>query len=186
MFFVIYKITNLITNKFYIGKHQTKNLNDNYFGSGILLKRAIEKYGIDNFTKEILEVYDQEWKMNLAERILIVPDIEISYNLCEGGKGGWNYVNREIWTKEKRLKHNRRISGFKKLMKEDLQKQGHFVVIHKLGVHAVQNKDKLSDWASIGGKSTKGKIWIKKDQERKRIDLSVLDSYLKLGYSRGR
>jgi hypothetical protein len=63
-------------------------------GSGKLITRAIKKYGLDNFTKEILEVYDTEAKMNLAERILVVPDIEVSYNLCPGGQGGWGYINK--------------------------------------------------------------------------------------------
>jgi hypothetical protein len=42
----IYKITNLINNKIYIGKHSSKNMNkDNYIGSGYLLLKAIKKYG---------------------------------------------------------------------------------------------------------------------------------------------
>ena len=89
MYYLIYKITNQINGKSYIGKHQTEDLYDDYMGSGKLLKRAIEKYGIENFTKYIIEIYDTEQKMNLAEKILVVTDNEISYNLCSGGHGGF-------------------------------------------------------------------------------------------------
>ena len=93
MFYIIYKTTNTINNKFYIGKHQTTNLDDGYLGSGKLLKRAIEKYGKDNFIREILHVFDNEQDMNNKEKELVVVS-EDTYNLCEGGQGGFGYINR--------------------------------------------------------------------------------------------
>ena len=92
MFYTIYKTTNLINGKFYIGKHQTKDINDGYLGSGKLLKRAVKKYGLENFHKEILHVCESEKQMNALEKILVVPDSELNYNLCDGGKGGFNYI----------------------------------------------------------------------------------------------
>lgn len=49
----IYKITNLINGKIYIGKRvrETKKDIKNYYGSGIAIKNAIIKYGIENFKK---------------------------------------------------------------------------------------------------------------------------------------
>ena len=52
MFYTIYKITNLINNKFYIGKHQTNNVDDEYMGSGKLITAAIKKYGANSFERE--------------------------------------------------------------------------------------------------------------------------------------
>ena len=92
MFYIIYKITNNLNIKYYIGKHQTKDLNDGYMGSGKLLKRAITKYGLKNFSKEILYVFQTEREMNDKEKELVTLD-EMCYNLCEGGKGGFGYIN---------------------------------------------------------------------------------------------
>ena len=97
MYFTIYKITNKINRKTYIGKHQTNDLDDGYFGSGKMLKRAIKKYGIENFTKEILFIFDTEAEMNYKEKELVEVGPN-SYNLCEGGKGGFGYINKKYPT----------------------------------------------------------------------------------------
>lgn len=96
MKYTIYKITNKVNGKIYVGKHQTKDPNDNYMGSGKLLRRAQTKYGIENFTKEILYVFDTEEHMNAKERELVTEEFclrEDTYNICVGGQGGFSYIN---------------------------------------------------------------------------------------------
>ena len=96
MFYTIYEIINLIDGKVYIGKHQTKDLNDGYMGSGKFIKRAIAKYGIENFRKEILFQFDNEVDMNVKEAELVTKEFclrEDTYNLCVGGNGGFSYIN---------------------------------------------------------------------------------------------
>lgn len=96
MFYTVYQITNKINGKIYIGKHQTTDIEDGYMGSGKILRRAQEKYGIENFEKQILHVYETEEEMNLREKQLVTEEfcmLESTYNLCEGGKGGFGYIN---------------------------------------------------------------------------------------------
>jgi group I intron endonuclease len=96
MNYIIYKTTNNINGKFYIGKHETKNLSDDYLGSGKLLKLAIQKYGRSNFTREILFVCETEDEMNSKEKELVNESFclrEDTYNLNVGGEGSFNHIN---------------------------------------------------------------------------------------------
>ena len=96
MYYLIYKITNTVNNKIYIGKHQTDNKDDDYMGSGKILKRAIEKYGIDKFTKEILFECGSLEEMNEKEADIVDEEFVArldTYNVKLGGQGGWDFVN---------------------------------------------------------------------------------------------
>lgn len=108
LYYIIYRTTNLINGKYYIGQHKTKDLDDGYMGSGTRLKRAITKYGAENFVTDILHIFDNELKMNLAERILVVPDIETNYNLIPGGNNGINTLTetKKEWARLGRIKAN--------------------------------------------------------------------------------
>lgn len=89
MHYIIYKITNQINGKYYIGRHATKNVNDSYMGSGIGIINAIKKYGKENFTKEVIaEAESAEALWNLEKEIVnedVVKD-PMSYNNAYGGK----------------------------------------------------------------------------------------------------
>lgn len=98
MKYTIYKTTNLINNKIYIGKHQTENVDDSYYGSGKALKRAISRYGKENFKKEILFIFDNEEDMNKKEIELITEEFvkrNDTYNMGVGGEGGPHFKGKK-------------------------------------------------------------------------------------------
>ena len=97
----IYKITNQVNSKIYIGKHSTDNLDDGYMGSGILICKAENKYGIENFTKEYLAFCDTEEKLNWLEKFYIkkYKAREVGYNLTDGGDGGSGYKHTDEYKK---------------------------------------------------------------------------------------
>ena len=87
-----YKITNNINNHFYYGVHCTDNLNDGYMGSGVRLKYAYKKYGIENFSKEILKFFDNIQEAYEYEAEIVTEDLVHNsecYNIQCGGEG-WN------------------------------------------------------------------------------------------------
>lgn len=112
MYFTIYKTTNLINGKIYIGKHQTENVNDSYIGSGKFLLKAIKIHGRENFSKEILFVFETEEEMNRKEREILTECFisdETNYNAGVGGEGGPQFKGRKHSeeTKQKISKSNK-------------------------------------------------------------------------------
>lgn len=103
--YTVYKTINNLDGMFYIGVHKTKNVNDMYFGSGLWLKRAIRKYGKENFTKQILFIFSNPEEAYLKEIELLTQELinsQLCYNMREGGHGGWTECSRQ--QSSKRLK----------------------------------------------------------------------------------
>ena len=87
----------------YIGQHQTANVDDGYMGSGIRIRRAIEKYGLENFEKTILFECKSEDEMNAKEAEIVNEDFiarDDVYNMTIGGFN-WSSANKH-YTKERR------------------------------------------------------------------------------------
>ena len=92
--YYIYRITNNINHKTYIGQHKYyKSLlvEDSYMGSGIILKKAQKKYGIENFSKEIITIAMSRSEANILEKYYIAKERKENtygcYNVADGGQG---------------------------------------------------------------------------------------------------
>lgn len=111
----VYEIVNHVNFKFYIGVHSTNNLSDGYFGSGKLLKKAIDKHGIDNFTLRIVSYFADRKSALLYEYTCISKEMiksDYCYNLKNGGNGGG--IIGHIVSEETREKISSKQRGIKK------------------------------------------------------------------------
>jgi group I intron endonuclease len=189
MYYTVYKTTNQINGKFYIGTHKTTNLNDDYLGSGTLLKRALLRYGVENFRKEILFVFDNPEEMFSKEAELVNIDFlgeQNSYNLKTGGCGGWDYINNNLdlrieKNKKARKNANKRLEekygdDWRSIVsskggKSKIEKYGiddNFVAAGRTSFlgkkHSIETKNKIGEKSSKRqsgcGNSQFGTVWI--------------------------
>lgn len=112
MFFLVYRITNVVNGKHYTGAHKTTDKDDGYFGSSKILKRAVKKYGLENFKKVFLCECTNSEEMFAKEKELVVLGTD-SYNLRRGGDGGWDQVNSGAFNpkhRDQHLEHLKRIN----------------------------------------------------------------------------
>lgn len=117
----IYKTTNIINGKIYIGQSQ-RSIDDttHYYGSGKLLKASIKKYGVKNFNKEIIDTADTIVELNKKEKywilLLEAQSPTIGYNL-QGGGQHWTGLGKNA----DRYGENNSFYG-KKHTKENMEK----------------------------------------------------------------
>lgn len=109
-YYFIYMTKNLINGKSYVGAHSTNNLNDDYLGSGVYLKKALKKYKRKNFIRGILEFCTQDnWEEKENYWIKKMNTTYPSgYNLTLGGEGGIGKIffdhSRILMSKSRREK----------------------------------------------------------------------------------
>jgi len=69
--YIIYKLTNILNGKYYIGQHKTTNVFDDYMGSGTYLDSAKTKYGLSAFEKSIIFDFSTFEEMDNKEAELV-------------------------------------------------------------------------------------------------------------------
>ena len=200
--YVIYKITNNVNNKIYIGKHITSNINDNYMGSGYLLRRSIQKYGIQQFKKEILYVFDNEKQMNDMEAEIVTEEFahrKDTYNMTVGGFGGFKFSNsnglnnkvRQCYIAGERIKNDKEYALiFSNKIKQKLKEIGFTGQYFLNKKHTEESKKKIGMANSIKQKGEKnsqyGTCWIMKDNENKKVKKGELNNWIQQGWTKGR
>lgn len=195
---ILYKTTNLLNDRFYIGMHSTENLDDGYLGSGKRLKAEIKKYGKENFKREILEVQPSRKLLEQREEQVVNEELlsnPLCLNLKNGGEGGGKFSSKEH--QRKTASAGGKVGGAKvgKIYAPTLAQRcsdaGTLFTLGFLGKkHSEKTKLRMS--ASAKGKqdgeknSQFGTCWVTNGVKPVKIKKEQLDEYLANGYSRGR
>lgn len=214
--YTVYKTTNKINGKVYVGFHKTTDPNDDYLGSGKIFKRALKKYGKENFIKEVLFVFNTAEEMFSKEAEIVdklFVESENTYNIMEGGCGGFDFINRTKKNlygnngkpnfggdnlmdgqKTKNLLMERGMwEDWKKKVSERAKESYKVHGFHWLGKkHKESTKKKIGKKLSIvqkgKGNSQYGTCWIYNDSLNinKKINKEHLNKFLLEGWKKGR
>lgn len=108
MYGYIYKTTNIVNGKIYVGqKKSSKFLGNKYLGSGKYLKCAIKHYGENCFVVSLIKTANSQEELDELEKYYIkkfnATDYDIGYNIAFGAVGGDTYTNLSEVDKKIRL-----------------------------------------------------------------------------------
>ena len=207
--YYLYQITNNLNGKIYVGVHQTTDLNDGYMGSGKVIRSAINKHEIENFTKVILEHFDTSEAMYAREKEVVTEEFllrEDVYNLRRGGFGGFEFINRNAMNVygsngksgfggENLINGTTRIHSLEenKQISETLKKKytDGFENPFKGYSHTDETKKIISMKNSKrqlgGGNSQFGTCWVSHELiGSKKISKELLPDYIEQGWVKGR
>lgn len=179
MYGYIYETTCNINGKKYIGMHRWsgENIDQNYIGSGILLKQAIKKYKRENFSCKILEWCSTKEELSEREKYYIskvkAPINPDYYNVEDGGIGGHGefYVQPVTDKMLEALERGRHLPMSDKAKKLLSERRSGCIISN-------DTKKKLKE-------NQLGRICITKDSTNKYIWPEQLEEYESLGWIKG-
>jgi len=153
MHYTVYQTTNLINGKIYIGTHITDNIDDGYLGSGRIFRKAVKKYGPENFKRVTLFNFVTRSEMFEKERELVNEEFiarKDTYNVHLGGKGGW--------TPQEQL------AG------------GLVIVKKKLGIHGYskERKQEINSKGGVRARDLKRGIFAMSEEDRKKYQAKAI------------
>ena len=184
----IYKTTNLINKKYYIGMHSTDNLDDGYIGSGKRLWNSINYHGKENFKVEILEYYKNRKALRERETEIVNEELindGLCMNLVIGGGGGaqppeiqrkWIDAGKEAYLKKFKEDvefRNNMLEALREGVKQ-AHKDGKYRYDNFKGMkHSEESKLKMSEAKTGKGKGSNnsqyGSCWITNESENEKI-----------------
>lgn len=206
---IIYKTTNILNNRFYIGMHSTENINDGYLGSGRRITAEIKKYGKENFVKEILEHLPSRDELKIREAEIVCDSLlanPLCLNLKNGGEGGWDHITSEQQSKNG-IKGNARMKELRANNPEwnDARSRKHKESAKKAvaegritcnfpswkgKTHSKETKQiigtKNSAYQTGEGNSQFGTCWVTDGVKPIKIKKDQFDEYLAKGFIKGR
>jgi len=184
-YYFVYKVVNIINNNFYIGAHRTKDINDNYLGSGKIIGKAIKKHGRNNFTREILKFFDTEQEMYDYEAEIVTFEFiqrRDTYNMKLGGytipPEGFNTKGREAL--RKKYAENPELKSLASLKSSETLKMkyltGELTPTFLGKKHSSETKEKIKEAHAINGyqkgdkNSQRFSFWVFNEKgERKKV-----------------
>ena len=121
MIHTLYKTTNLVNKKFYLGVHTTEdiafgcdNWEDPYVGSGHNIWAALKKYGRDKFQVEIVAYFDEEDYAYDAEKDIVTEEwLTKNKGVCYNINVGGNKPPRTTSESAKKANVNRKANGYR-------------------------------------------------------------------------
>lgn len=202
MYGYVYETTCLANGKKYIGRHRCTKFDPNYLGSGVLLQRAIKKYGFTSFTVRLLtEASTEEELCQLEVKYISEANAAFSenyYNITGGGEttkyyGGWgNYPHPNkgkprldmIGPNNPNHKSNGRISEETKIKLSNSQKQRYIDNPELVGTflgkhHSSETKQKMRE-------KKKGKRVVNDGKKLYWINPDEVENYLSQGFKLGK
>ena len=203
--YIVYKVTNRFDGKIYIGCHSTLNTSDRYMGSGTEIREAIKKFGRSSFIKETLFDFDTKEEMLSKEKELVTKEFchrIDTYNRVVGG-GSYSTIgmvtvkNKNGNTSKVYCDDPRYISGELIHVSKGIPNYSWLGRNHSedsknkmRGKKSKLTKDKISKSLSLissGENNTQfGTIWIKKENESKKIKKEELIFWTEKGWTKGR
>ena len=206
--YLVYKTTCLLNGKIYIGQHQTYDPNDNYLGSGRELLVDIQKFGRENFKREILFDFDNFTDMDSKEKELVTESFvarDDTYNIRLGGQNpevericamGREKLHH-LWKENKNWNNDfrrKKSEILKHIWRERPEIYNNFhgnPMSFKGKHHTEETKQKMREKAHlrVGEKNSAfGTVWVYNEslEQNKKVKKEQVEDFLNQGWKLGR